>query len=308
MAPRNRIHRPKLDELDLSLGKRTRLHRILYEHGPGNGLALLLPVDQGIEHGPRDFFDNPESLDPRYELELARKGGYSGIVFQVGLAEKYMKDYAGEIPLILKINGKTSIPSDKYALSPLTASVEDAVRLGADAVGYTLYVGSPAQDQDILQLSQVRKDADRLGMPLIIWAYPRGEAIDAQGGKDTLYAIDYAARMACELGADLVKVNFPELDSPKNELTPEPYRSLSFTSEEAVRKIVQSAGKTMVLISGGGRVDDETILARVKICLAAGVTGFIFGRNMWQRTREEALSLTEKIKKMLRKETEKASG
>nr|NIV37426.1 fructose-bisphosphate aldolase [Anaerolineae bacterium] len=137
--------RPTLDDLDLSLGKRTRLHRLLYEHGPGNGTLLFLPIDQGLEHGPVDFFPNPESADPDYQCRLALEGGYSGIVFHVGLAQKYMRDYAGKVPLVLKLNGKTNIPPDNHAFSPQTASVEDAVRLGADAVGYTLYVGSPAQ-------------------------------------------------------------------------------------------------------------------------------------------------------------------
>jgi class I fructose-bisphosphate aldolase len=134
-----KVKRPLLEDLNLNLGKRTRLHRILYEHGPGNGMALILPIDHGLEHGPRDFFANPESLDPTYQLKLVEKGGFSAIVFHVGLAAKYLKDYAGQVPLILKLNGKTSIPSDAQAFSPQTASVEDAVRLGADAVGYTLY-------------------------------------------------------------------------------------------------------------------------------------------------------------------------
>jgi len=146
MAPRYTI-----EDLDISLGKRIRLHRILYEHGPGNGMALILPIDQGMEHGPVDFFPNPPASDPEFQLKLALEGGYSAIVFQVGLAEKYVKKYAGRVPLILKINGKTNIPSDAQAFSPLTGAVEDGVRLGADAIGYTLYVGSPSQDRDFIQ-------------------------------------------------------------------------------------------------------------------------------------------------------------
>ncbi len=190
------VKRPSLKDLDLNLGKRTRLHRILYEHGPGNGMVLILPIDHGLEHGPRDFFANPESLDPAYQLKLVEKGGFSAIVFHVGLAAKYLKEFAGNVPLILKLNGKTSIPSDAQAFSPQTASVEDAVRLGADAVGYTLYVGSPAQDKDFVQFAKIREDAERFGMPLIVWSYPRGEAVEAKGGRDSLYAVDYAARVA----------------------------------------------------------------------------------------------------------------
>ena len=119
----DKVTRPKLDGLDLSLGKRTRLHRLLYEHSPGNGTAMLLPIDQGLEHGPVDFFANPISIDPEFQLRLAMDGGYSGIEFHIGLAEKCIRKYAGNVPLVLKLNGRTNIPSEKEAFSPQTASV-----------------------------------------------------------------------------------------------------------------------------------------------------------------------------------------
>lgn len=292
------VKRPTLGSLDhLSLGKRTRLHRLLYEHGPGNGRLLLLPIDQGLEHGPVDFFPNPPSVDPDYQCRLALQGNYSGIVFHIGLAEKYMHRYAGEVPLVLKINGKTNIPSDAQALSTLTGTVEDAVRLGADAVGYTLYVGSPRQDEDFLQLTEVRAECDRYGMPLIVWSYPRGEAIEKKGGRDSVYAVDYAARVANELGADVVKLNVPKFESPKNEDSPKPYNSLykELDYASAVRKVVESAGKTMVLFSGGSKMGDEDLLEKARICVEQGATGLIFGRNMWQRPFEEGLAITRKV-------------
>lgn len=291
--------RATLKHLDLTLGKRIRLHRLLYKYGPGNGTLLLLPIDQGLEHGPADFFDNPDSIDPSFQLRLAKEGGYSGIVFHVGLAEKYMKEFAGEVPLILKLNGKTNIPSDEYAFSPLTASVEDAVRLGADAVGYTLYVGSPAQDEDMQQFAEIREDCQAYGMPLIMWAYPRGEAIEEKGGRESLYAVDYAARVACELGADLVKLNLPKHDESKVQDLPKPYDQMKPNPQEAMEKVVRSAGRTMVLVSGGGKMSDEDLLEKVKLSMEAGVTGLIFGRNMWQRNLDEALKLTEKIKRIM---------
>src|SRR5215831_4143774 len=125
--------RPTLAELGLDTGKKARLHRILYRHGLGNGTAIFLPYDQGLEHGPRDFFANPAAGDPRYIVKLAVEGGFNGIAIQIGLASKFYWDFAGEVPLVLKLNGKTEIPSDARALSPIHASVEDAVRLGADA-------------------------------------------------------------------------------------------------------------------------------------------------------------------------------
>ena len=296
-----KVKRPTLDDLDLSLGKRTRLHRLLYEHGPGNGTMLLLPIDHGVEHGPVDFFANPDSIDPDYQLRLAKEGGYSGIVFHIGLAEKYMRDYAGEVPLVLKLNGKTNIPSDARAFSALDATVEDAVRLGADAVGYTLYVGSPRQDEDFIQLMRVRADCERYGMPLIVWSYPRGEAIEKKGGRDSLYAVDYAARLANELGADVVKLNVPKFEDPRNEESPKPYNTLykEMDYAKAVRKVIVSAGKTLVLFSGGSKISDEDLLEKARICMEQGATGLIFGRNMWQRPMEEALELTAKIKKIM---------
>jgi len=288
-----------LKDLNVSLGKRTRLRRLLYKYGPANGRLLLLPIDQGLEHGPVDFFDNPDSVDPSFQLRLAKEGGYSGIVFHIGLAEKYLRNFAGEVPLILKLNGKTNIPSDKYAFSPQTASVEDAVRLGADAVGYTLYVGSPAQGEDIRQFFEIREDCEKFGMPLIMWAYPRGEAIESKGGRDSLYAVDYAARVACELGADLVKLNLPEYDEQKAKDLPKPYDQMKFTPQEGLEKVVRSAGRTLVLVSGGSKISDEDLLEKVKVSMEAGVTGLIFGRNMWQRKFEDALKLTEKIKRIM---------
>lgn len=293
-----RFPRPALSRLGLSPGKRTRLKRLLYEHGPGGGTLLILPIDQGLEHGPVDFFANPASLDPLYQYELARDGKFSAIALHIGLAEKYFSEFAGDVPLILKINGKTSIPSDAQAFSPLTGTVEDAVRLGADAVGYTVYVGSPAQDRDFLQLVEVRHAAERFGMPLIVWAYPRGEAIAKKGGRESLYAVDYAARVALELGADIVKLNYP-VASEKDADSPPPYNSLKLSHDAAFRKVVESAGRALVLVSGGEKMADEELLTKVRSSMDAGATGIIFGRNLWQRPREEALRLTRELHAIL---------
>lgn len=283
-----------LDDLHLSTGKKARLHRLLYRSGPANGTAMFLPIDQGLEHGPMDFFSNPPSKDPEYQLELALRGNYTGIVFQIGLAEKYMHKYAGKVPLVLKLNGKTAIPPDDEAFSPNIARVEDAVRLGADAVGYTLYVGSPAQSEDFVQFEQVRADAEAYGMPVIMWAYPRGSAMREKGGLDSIYAVDYAARVACELGADIVKINMPKLDNLA--ALPKPYNELQDDEAAAVRRVVESAGKTLVLFSGGSKLGDEDLLSKAHLCMAAGATGLIFGRNMWQRPMEEALAMTHRIR------------
>jgi fructose-bisphosphate aldolase, class I len=295
----SRRPRPTLSQMGLSPGKRTRLKRLLYDHGPGGGTLLILPIDQGLEHGPMDFFANPESLDPHYQYELAKEGNFSAIALHIGLAEKYYHEFAGDVPLILKLNGKTGIPSDAQAFSTLTGTVEDAVRLGADAVGYTVYVGSPSQDRDFAQFHEVRATADRLGMPVIVWAYPRGEAVAKKGGRESLFAIDYAARVALELGADIVKVNYP-IPSEKDADSPPPYNALHLTSAQAFRKVVESAGRCLVLVSGGAKIGDVELLAKVRSSMDDGATGIIFGRNMWQRPKADALQMTRELHAIFR--------
>lgn len=289
------IRRPTFDDMNLSTGKRTRLHRLMYEHGPGNGTLMILPIDQGLEHGPVDFFDNPDSIDTDWIYRLAVEGNFSGIALHVGLAEKYQKNYAGRVPLVLKINGKTNVPPDTDPFSPLTSSVEDAVRLGADAVGYTLYVGSPSQDVDIAQCNEVRRECERYGMPLIIWSYPRGEAIKSKGGQDSLYAVDYAARVACEVGCDIVKLNEPKWEAASADKLPKPYNTLQFSDVEGLQRVVKSAGRTLVLVSGGSKMGDDATLHKAKIAMEAGCVGLIFGRNMWQRKWDDALSMSSRM-------------
>lgn len=288
--------RPPLDQRGLPTGPKARLHRILYQHGLRNGTALFLPYDQGLEHGPRDFFANPASADPRYIVKLALEGGFNGIAVQIGLAEKFYWEYAGEVPLILKLNGKTDIPSDSDALSPVHASVAEAVRLGADAVGYTLYVGSPAEREDFRQYKAIRQEARELGMPLIVWAYPRGEAIAAKGGNDSFYAVHYAARVASELGADVVKVNFPHPE--RRDGVPAAYMG-EFTSQMAIESVVAAANKTLVLVSGGEKAGDEAMLAKARESMEAGATGLIFGRNVWQRDHDESLRFVNTLHEIL---------
>src|SRR3978361_396556 len=202
-------------------GKRARLYRLLYEFGPGNGTLMLLQIVQGLEAGPPhvspDVFPTPASKDPDYQFRLAAEAGYSALACQIGLAEKYYPDYAGKVPLILKVNGKTDIPSGSKAFSSCNASVEDGVRLGGDAIGFTLVVGCPLQAEALAEMRRVREECDRFGMPLVVWSYPRGEAVESKGGQNSFYAIDYAARMAMEMGADLVKINMPKIDPAKDK-------------------------------------------------------------------------------------------
>jgi len=288
----------------LNAGEKRRLYELMYAHGPGNGKMMFLPIDQGLEHGPKDFFPNPPSANFEFQLQLALDGNYSGIVCHIGLAEKHFKKYAGKVPLVLKINGKTSIPPEDEAFSPLDASVEDAIRLGADAIGYTLYVGSPRETEDIEQFNFVRQEAKRYGMPLIMWAYPRGIHVETRGGgRNSLAMVDYAARVANELGATITKINFPVVPKENHYDPKSPFKEYNqfanISEEEAVEMLIQSAGRTGVLISGGSKMSDQELLDKVRICMEAGVDGLIFGRNMWQRKYEDALKITKEIKQII---------
>ncbi len=296
-APKKaKVTRPTIDDMALPLGKRVRLQRLFYGHGMKNGTLLILPIDQGLEHGPIDFFGNPESADPDFQWRLAAEGGYNAVACHYGLARKYMDKYAGRVPLLLKLNGKSTIPSDDEPLSTLTGTVEDAVAMGADAVGYTLYVGSHRQDEDIQQMQMVREDCDKYNMPLIVWGYPRGAAMEAKGGRDSLYAVDYAARMALELGADIVKLNIPKRGKADAQ-QPKEYAGLEWTYEQGAERVIKSAGRVPVLVSGGSKLGDDDLIAKAKVSMEAGACGLIFGRNMWQRPFDQALAISERVKK-----------
>ncbi|MGA7086855.1 MAG: fructose-bisphosphate aldolase [Candidatus Dormiibacterota bacterium] len=300
-TPVSTPRRAHLDDLDLPQGKRARLHTLLYEHGPANGTLLMLPLDQGLEHGPVDFFVNPPAADPEFQVRLALDGNYSGIALQIGLAKRYLHRWAGRLPLVLKVNGRTNPPGFDEAFSPLTSSVEDAVRLGAVAVGYTCYVGSPAQDRDLRQMNEVRQECDRYGMPLICWSYPRGSAIAKKGGQDSLYAIDYAARVAAEMGADVIKLNIPREHSETDAASPAPYDTLVEDRRQMLTRIIRSAGRSLVIFAGGSKLADDELIGRIDDCMAAGATGFIFGRNMWQRPMAEAITMTGRVHELLQR-------
>ncbi len=291
----NRVH---LDQMNLSAGKKARLYRLLYGTGPANGTLMILPIDQGLEHGPRDFLEAPESQDPDFQFRIALDGRFSAIACQIGLAEKFYPEYAGQVPLVLKLNGKTEIPSDDEPISPMNASVEDAVRLGAYAVGYTLYVGSPKQSEDFAQFRKVREDADRYGMPIIVWSYPRGAAIEAKGGKDSVYAVDYAARVAQELGADVIKINVPKINAEHLMHAPKVYQR-EWTQQTALQQIIRSAGRSLVIFAGGEKGSEHDAMAKARLCMESGATGLIFGRNMWQQSYHDAMTLAEEVHQLL---------
>src|SRR3989338_5651124 len=290
-----------------SIGELARLRSIVR----ASGTTMILPYDQFIEHDNRHVDPNPDAADPDYICKLAVDGGYNAIAIHYGLAKRYWSKLMGKVPLLLKINGKTSIPSQKAPLSVLTSFVEDGVRLGASAIGYTMYYGSPRQDEDLPQLAKVRAECDRFGMPLIVWAYPRGEAVDAKGGKDCSYMVESAVRMATEMGASVIKANLPTSAKAgffENSEVPEYYRKLEKELQglsvkeqkfERAKRVVAASQGIPVMFSGGDKVSYEELLENVKAGLAGGCFGFIFGRNMWKRDYSKAIELSRKFQYML---------
>ncbi|MBI5754467.1 fructose-bisphosphate aldolase [Candidatus Peregrinibacteria bacterium] len=309
-----------------SPGELARLRQIVR----ASGTTMILPYDQFIEHDNRHVDPNPEAgdsrrhgalasaADPDYICKLAVEGGYNAVAIHYGLAKRYWSKLVGAVPLLLKINGKTSIPSQNNPLSVPTAFVEDAVRMGAVAVGYTMYYGSPRQDEDLPQLAKVRAECDRYGMPLVVWAYPRGEAVEAKGGKESSYMVESAVRMAVEMGASVIKANLPVETKVvgyfENKDVPEYYRKVEKELQsmdartqkwERAKRVVAAAQGMPILFSGGDKVSDEELDENVAACLDAGCFGFIFGRNMWKREHKKALELSHKFQGLLDKGSKK---
>ncbi len=231
---------------------------------PG-GTGFFLAYDQGFEHGPKDF--HGDNADPDYILQIAANGHYQGVVLHHGTADKYYPPYQSKVPLLLKLNGKTSLHNDE-PLSLAVASVADAVELGAAAVGYTVYVGSEHEPQMLAEFGRIIHDAHAAGLPVFGWMYPRGAAVANPTDPET---IAYAARVGLEVGADVVKTYYPG-------------------SPEKLAEVVTLAGRTKVVIAGGTRQDPAAFLEQAKLILDAGAAGVAVGRNVWQSDDPDAVS------------------
>ncbi len=292
-----------------STGEITRVRQFIRP----NGTTMILPYDQFIEHDCRHLEGKSDSGNPYYICELARDAGFNGIVFHYGLSMRYWPSLEGSVPIIVKINGKTSLPSEENALSTHTSFVEDAVRIGAAGIGYTMYYGTPAQDRDLPQLAEVRRECERYGMPLIIWAYPRGSAVDAKGGKTSSYTLESAARLAAEMGATIIKSNLPA-DTPalvENTKVPEYYRkvekeilAIADVNERKyirAKRVVDAGAGIPILFSGGDSKTDEEVISNAEACVRGGCFGFIIGRNMWKREKSEAIKVSDTLAAILEK-------
>lgn len=238
-----------------------------------NGKALFLAYDQGMEHGTADF--NDESIDPNYILSLGIEAKFNGVILQKGVAEKYYdSSLHKDLPLIIKLNGKTNLVKEE-PFAPLLCSVEEAIKLGAVAVGYTVYVGSFHENEMTAQLARIVTSAHEKGIPVIAWMYPRGKGIE---NKNEAEIIPYASRLGLELGADIIKIKYPQ-------------------NVQILKKAVEAAGKTKVVVSGGEKESEEKFLSMARSVIKSGAIGMAVGRNIWQN--KDPLGITERLKKII---------
>ena len=277
-------------------GTLTNLVRML-GHGTlgGTGKMVILPVDQGFEHGPhRSFAPNPPAYDPDYHFQLAIEAGCNAYAAPLGFIEAGAAKFAGEIPLILKLNSSDTLAKMAEPCPAVTGSVKDAVRLGCCAVGYTIYPGSGARNTMYENLREIVLEAKEQGLPTVVWSYPRGGGI-SKDGETAIDVVAYAAQLAAQLGAHVIKVKPPKdyVEQAEAKKVYEKYNVPLKTLADRVRHVVQSAfnGRRIVIFSGGEAKDASAIIEEIKAIRDGGGFGSIIGRNSFQRPKDEALKL-----------------
>jgi class I fructose-bisphosphate aldolase len=274
-------------------GTRANIARLL-NHGRlgGTGRLVILPVDQGFEHGPaRSFAANPAGYDPRYHFELALAAGCNAYAAPLGFLEAGAAEFAGDIPLILKLNNSDSLAPGEPA-SAMTGSVDEALRLGCAAIGFTIYPGSALRNEMYDQIRGLTEEAKRKGLAVVVWSYPRGSGVSKEG-ETALDVVAYAAQIACQLGAHIVKVKPPtaHLEQAAAKKVYEKERIPITTLAERVRHVVQAAfnGRRIVIFSGGEAKETSAIFDEVRAIRDGGGFGSIIGRNSFQRPKKDAL-------------------
>ena len=262
----------------------------------GTGKVVILPVDQGFEHGPaRSFAPNPAGYDPAYHPALAVEAGCNAYAAPLGFIESIAHEYAGRLPLILKVNNSDSLGGPDTPCSALTSAVDDALRLGCAAIGYTIYPGSGLRNQMYQDLRDLINEARAVGLPSIVWSYPRGDM-----PKEAETAIDvaaYAAQIACQLGAHVVKVK-PPTEVVFQDAAKKSYENIPIgTLAERIQHVVQAAfnGKRIVIFSGGAAKGTDAVLEEIGEIAKGGGYGSIVGRNAFQRSHAEAIKLLHDI-------------
>ena len=277
-------------------GTRANIARLL-NHGrlSGTGKMVILPVDQGFEHGPaRSFAPNPLGYDPEYHVQLAIESGCNAYAAPLGFIEAVADQYAGQIPLILKVNNSDVLAAVPQPNSAITSTVEDALRLGCAAIGYTIYPGSGARNEQYENLRELTLEAKRVGLAVVTWAYPRGAKI-SKDGETAVDVCAYAAQIAAQLGSHIIKVKPPKahLEVPEAKAAFEKAGIKIDTLADRTREVVRSAfgGKRIVIFSGGEAKGTDAVLEEVRELAAGGAFGSIMGRNAFQRPKADALKL-----------------
>ncbi len=277
-------------------GTLTNLARML-NHGTlgGTGKMVILPVDQGFEHGPhRSFAPNPAAYDPEYHFQLAIEAGCNAYAAPLGFLEAAAAKYAGQIPLILKANSSDSLAKMAEPVPAVIATVKDALRLGCSAVGFTIYPGSGARNIMYEELRELIAEAKDAGLPTVVWSYPRGGGV-SKDGETAVDVVAYAAQLAAQLGAHVIKVKPPKehVEQAEAKKVYEKYNVPIKTLADRVRHVVQSAfnGHRIVIFSGGEAKDASAIMEEIKGIRDGGGFGSIIGRNSFQRPKAEAIKL-----------------
>ena len=282
-------------------GVKTNLARILMSGKlGGTGKLVILPVDQGFEHGPaRSFAKNIEAYDPHYHFQLAIDAGLSAFAAPMGMLEAGADTFAGQIPLIMKTNSSNSLSREQDAPNQaITGSVREAIRLGCSAVGFTIYPGSDDALDMISDVQEMAAEAKDAGLAVVIWSYPRGGDISKEG-ETAIDIVAYAAHMAALIGAHIIKVKPPtshiELSEAKKVYSSEKIPIDTLTSR--IEHIVQSCfqGKRLVVFSGGASKNKQGLLNEIKDLYKGGASGSIIGRNSFQRPHKEALDLLNEV-------------
>jgi class I fructose-bisphosphate aldolase len=261
----------------------------------GSGKMVILPVDQGFEHGPaRSFAPNPPGYDPRYHFELAIDAGCNAYAAPLGFLEAGAAEYAGDIPLILKLNSSDSLFAGEDPCPALTGSVEDALRLGCSAIGFTIYPASANRNEMYQQIHELGEEAKHAGLAVVVWSYPRGSGISKQG-ETAIDVCAYAAQIAAQLGAHIIKIK-PPTDHIEQDAARKVYEEQRIplgSLAERVSHVVQSAfgGRRIVIFSGGPAKDRQGLIDEIQAIADGGGFGSIIGRNSFQREKSEAIDL-----------------
>jgi len=281
-------------------GTRANLYRLLTSGRlAGTGKLVVLPVDQGFEHGPaRSFAVNPAGYNPSYHAQLAIDAGCNAYAAPLGFIRAIAHDYAGRIPLILKVNNHDSLVSERDPIPAQTSSVDDALELGCAAIGFTIYPGSTEWRAMYEQLRELSEEARAAGLAVVVWSYPRGTNI-SKDGETGMDIVAYAAQIAAQMGAHIIKVKLPS-DHLEQDAAKKVYQSTGVnisTLSDRVKHVVQSAfdGKRIVIFSGGGKKGDEAVFDEARAIRDGGGFGSIIGRNSFQRPHDEAVKFLHTI-------------